>query len=303
VLDDAIANVDENELRVEREVVRQELRLRTEMSYSGNAWNELMRAVFPKGHPYSRAPVGTHESLDAITLEDVRAFAGAHYRPENATIILLGDVDASKIARLGARVFSAADEDAFTWTVQARAEHLEAILELLHEQVTSIEVPSRGLLFWREHSLPRMGRAGARPEAIAERAFFATIEGAYGRPATATELGRVDVADVDRWVKGALSADDATLVIVGGIDEGADEAAVRKQLAALPRAAPVTPPPSTSQRVLVLPSRARRRRSCGSAACYHRPTCSTTSNTSCSPRSCDRSWRRSCVRTSARPTR
>jgi zinc protease len=78
---------------VEREVVRSELRQRNETGYDGPILGFMQAAVFPADHPYSRPVIGTHESLSAITFEDAEGFAKAHYRPENMTIVIVGDVD------------------------------------------------------------------------------------------------------------------------------------------------------------------------------------------------------------------
>jgi len=97
LLGDALAGVDEATFAVEREVVRNELRQRNEMNQVGQVFTELQRAVFPPEHAYARSVAGTHESLDSLTLEDARAYARAHYRPANATIVLVGDIDLSKV--------------------------------------------------------------------------------------------------------------------------------------------------------------------------------------------------------------
>ncbi len=94
-----VPGVDEAVLNVEREVVRNELRQRGEMAVGPEfAW--LQSAVFPPEHPYSRPTVGTHESLSAITLQDVKDFTQKHYRPENMTLLIIGDVDLATIDKV-----------------------------------------------------------------------------------------------------------------------------------------------------------------------------------------------------------
>jgi zinc protease len=84
---------------VERQVVRNELRQRNETGFIGSILAALQAAVFPPGHPYARPVGGSHESLSAITLDDARSFAAAHYRPENITMVVVGDVDQATVAR------------------------------------------------------------------------------------------------------------------------------------------------------------------------------------------------------------
>ena len=89
---DPVKNVVASEVVSEREVIRNELRMRME-----NNGGEVLRYVYDRiygpEHPYHRLTIGTHGSLDNITLEDIQQFTVDHYRPENATIVVVGDFD------------------------------------------------------------------------------------------------------------------------------------------------------------------------------------------------------------------
>jgi zinc protease len=93
-----IANVDRASFDVEREVVRNELRLRNETGYYSQFLTWAQSAVFPPEHPYSRPLIGTQESLSAIKLEDAQEFARSHYRPDNMLMVIMGDVDSAQLA-------------------------------------------------------------------------------------------------------------------------------------------------------------------------------------------------------------
>jgi len=95
-----LAGVDAKVFDIEREVVRNELRERNETGYIGQVFTWLQQASFPLGHPYARPAIGTHESLSALTLNDARSFARQHYRPENVTLVIVGDVDLATIDNL-----------------------------------------------------------------------------------------------------------------------------------------------------------------------------------------------------------
>ncbi len=56
------------------------------------AGRALARAVFGDAHPYSRHPGGDTRSVSAITVSDLQAFHARHYRPENAALVVVGDV-------------------------------------------------------------------------------------------------------------------------------------------------------------------------------------------------------------------
>ncbi|RKH18764.1 insulinase family protein [Corallococcus sp. CA047B] len=92
-----IAGISPEVFAVEREVVRNELRQRNETGYVGQVFSWLHAASYPAGDPYSRPVVGSHESLSALTLADAQRFARTHYRPENVTLVIAGDVDLAEV--------------------------------------------------------------------------------------------------------------------------------------------------------------------------------------------------------------
>ncbi|MFP2910188.1 M16 family metallopeptidase, partial [Pyxidicoccus sp. 3LFB2] len=88
-----LAGVSPEVFAVEREVVRNELREKNETGYVGQVFSWLSAETFPADHPYSRPVIGTHESLSSLTVGDAQRFARTHYRPENVTLVISGDVD------------------------------------------------------------------------------------------------------------------------------------------------------------------------------------------------------------------
>src|SRR5204862_5988332 len=55
------------------------------------------RTLFGDAHPYGQPVDGLERTLDAITLDDVRAFHAAHYRPNHASLVVAGDFDAETL--------------------------------------------------------------------------------------------------------------------------------------------------------------------------------------------------------------
>lgn len=73
---------------------------------------EIVRIAFPRlvygaRHRYGTSAVGTEASLQAMTLDDLKAFYRAAYRPDNATLIVVGDVTVATVVPLLEQAFGA----------------------------------------------------------------------------------------------------------------------------------------------------------------------------------------------------
>jgi zinc protease len=89
-------NFIESQIQSEREVVKEERRMRTENSPTGYIFEIMMQASF-KGHPYDSPVIGSMEHLNKTTLEDFKSFYKKFYAPNNSTLILVGDFDKKKV--------------------------------------------------------------------------------------------------------------------------------------------------------------------------------------------------------------
>lgn len=87
------------EFRKEIEVVKEERRMRTEDQPRALLTEQLLAATFVAS-PYRRPIVGWMSDLDALTPDDVRAFHQRWYVPENAAVVVTGDVDVAQVRAL-----------------------------------------------------------------------------------------------------------------------------------------------------------------------------------------------------------
>jgi len=95
-----LLGVTQEELDIERDVVRNEKMMRMDSSAFGQALPLLSRRLYPEGHVYHAPIAGTDSSLDAISLDGAAAFMEEHYTPENTTIAVVGDIDLDKSSQL-----------------------------------------------------------------------------------------------------------------------------------------------------------------------------------------------------------
>jgi zinc protease len=84
----------------QRDVVKNERRQRYENRPYGTVSEVLAPLLYPEGHPYSWTTIGSMEDLSAASLEDVAAFFRRWYGPNNATLVVAGDVDPGEVRTL-----------------------------------------------------------------------------------------------------------------------------------------------------------------------------------------------------------
>jgi zinc protease len=89
--------VDEANFKSERDVVKEELRQRVLADPYGRLFSLMLPQATYATHPYKRPGIGSIEELDASTLDDVRAFHAAWYRPDNAALIVVGAFDQAQL--------------------------------------------------------------------------------------------------------------------------------------------------------------------------------------------------------------
>jgi len=90
-------NVDEQNFRSERDVVKEEFRQRILAQPYGRLFGQYIDELSFTVHPYKRPGAGNLEELDAATLDDVRNFYRTFYRPDNAVLIVVGDFEQEKL--------------------------------------------------------------------------------------------------------------------------------------------------------------------------------------------------------------
>ncbi|MDT8282196.1 MAG: pitrilysin family protein [Gammaproteobacteria bacterium] len=94
----------EKEFLKEVEVVKEERRLRTEDVPTALTY-ERFNAVAYTNSPYRQPIIGWMEDLDTLTIEDVRSWYKTWYAPNNATLVVAGDVQADEVFRLARQYF------------------------------------------------------------------------------------------------------------------------------------------------------------------------------------------------------
>ena len=88
--------VTQAKLDEQRGVVQNEKRQGENQPY-GKVWELISKGTYPAGHPYSWTVIGSMEDLNAATLEDVHEWFKTYYGPNNAVLVIAGDVNTQEV--------------------------------------------------------------------------------------------------------------------------------------------------------------------------------------------------------------
>lgn len=84
----------------QKDVVRNERLERYDNQPYGLAWEILNKNVYPEDHPYSWITIGHLKDIESYTLDDVKHFFQTYYAPNNASIVVAGDINKEKTVEL-----------------------------------------------------------------------------------------------------------------------------------------------------------------------------------------------------------
>ncbi len=100
-----IDEVDQVALANQQDVVRNERRQRTENQPYGIVQEALFHQLFPKEHPHHGVVIGSHADIQAANFKDIKSFYKTYYRPNNASLVLVGDFEKARAKQLIEKYF------------------------------------------------------------------------------------------------------------------------------------------------------------------------------------------------------
>lgn len=96
--------VTQEKLDEQRGVVQNEKRQGEDQPY-GRVFTHIIKALFPDEHPYHHPVIGSMEDLNSASLDDVKAWFNQYYGPNNAILVLSGDINADEAKPLVNKYF------------------------------------------------------------------------------------------------------------------------------------------------------------------------------------------------------
>jgi zinc protease len=128
-----INTVTQDVVDKERQVVKNEKRQGVDNNPYGHASYVIDRALYPEGHPYRWQVIGSLEDLDAASLADVKEFHSRWYGPNNATLVVSGDIDVAQTRTWIEKYFGEIPSRPLPDVAEAPAVQLADVHKLLHE--------------------------------------------------------------------------------------------------------------------------------------------------------------------------
>jgi len=227
--------VDKANFDSERQVVEEELRQRVLASPYGRLFYYVLPASSFAVHPYRRSAIGSIADLDAADLNDVQRFHATYYRPDDATLVVVGNYDP---AQLNAWI------DQYLGSLKDPATPIP--------QVTAVEPPRTGpktiVAYGDDAPLPAVAISWLAPKAASPDAAALQVLDAILSAGKSSRLYDSLVYDKQMSaqiysnadLRGQLGMYYVGAVVAAGHTPDEVEAALRSQIAAL-REKPVTP--------------------------------------------------------------
>ncbi len=157
------SSMTQEKLDRQREVVLNERRQTSENRPYGKADLRLQELLFPEGHPYHIPTIGTHEDIEAASVQDVKDFFATHYVPNNVSLAIAGDFDPDKVKALVKDLFGSIPRG-------GRAPHKKAapvsLGHVVHESVVDqVQAPRISIAY---HSPARFADGDAEMELLGQ---------------------------------------------------------------------------------------------------------------------------------------
>ncbi len=213
-----VGAIDEAALTEQRGVVQNEKRQGENQPY-GRSYDALLKSIYPKGHPYHHTVIGSMNDLDAASLETVKDWFRSWYGPNNAVLVLAGDIDLATAKAKVAKYFGDIPASA---TVVKKPAMIAARSSSTRETMTDRVAQVRVMRVWNVpnyssnevQSLQLLAQVlgGSRASRLDQRLFFGdkTVD-RVSASMDASELG-------------------GTFDITADIKEGVDPAVVEKAI-------------------------------------------------------------------------
>ena len=205
-------------LNAQRAVVQNEKRMGDNEPGGLTEYTELA-TLLPEGHPYRHSTIGSMADLNAASLEDVKNWFRSHYGPNNAVLVLAGDIDVPTARAKVERWFGAIPRGPDTPRPDVPVPSLSADVDkVMHDRVATVSLK-------REWVVP-----GVNDPAMTQLEIAASILGGLGSSRLDNALVRGDKTAVSVSAEVQQFEKVSFVTIEADVKPGIDPAVVATRL-------------------------------------------------------------------------
>jgi zinc protease len=186
--------VNQAKLDNQRDVVKNERRQNYDNQPYGTAYEKITGALYPPEHPYSWPVIGSMDDLSAASLDDVKGFFRTYYAPNNAVVVVAGDINPGQTREWIEKYFGGIPRGKAIERPNPPLPVLPADVRLVAED--EVQLP-RLFLTW--HEAPR----GTREDAVADVLASILSSGKSSRLYRALVLDQQIAQNVDASADGS----------------------------------------------------------------------------------------------------
>ena len=215
------AQINDEMLTRERGVVQNEKRQGENQPY-GRVYDRLVETMYPYSHPYSWSTIGSMADLDAASLADVRDWYTRWYAPNNAVLVLAGDITVARARELVQKYYGGIPAGAPVPRLSRWLPALDTdIRDTMQDRVPQARI-------YRAWHVPGWGEADAH----ALEVYAATLAGSDAAPLTRRLVFEKQLA-TDVSVEVATSEIAGVFIATASVKPGVDPAEVERELDAV----------------------------------------------------------------------
>ena len=213
--------ITQETLDLQRGVVQNEKRQGDNQPF-GLTEYAILEALYPEGHPYRHSTIGSMADLDAASMDDVRQWFTENYGPNNAIVVLAGDIDVATARTLMNRYFGPIPRGPVNTPAEAPVPVLAAPVErTMYDRVPYVSIQR----YW---PIPGMLDADANALDVAAR-----VLGGLASSRLDNELVRGDKTAVSVSASAASFHRTGWFDVTVNVKPGADPVAVRARIDAI----------------------------------------------------------------------
>jgi len=134
-----LPSLTQEKLNNQKDVVINERKQNYDNQPYGLAWEILFAALFPEGHPYSWPTIGYQKDIEKFELDEVKRFFEKFYAPNNASLVIAGQIDKKDSLHLVKKYFDEIPANVYLSSSKSQQQYLSENKKIVHAENVQLE--------------------------------------------------------------------------------------------------------------------------------------------------------------------